>query len=86
MLMLPDNKMPKVEHTVTPGRYRHYKGDEVEVLGTAFHSETMEEFVIYKHVTGKRQGEPYWWVRPAAMFVEEVEVEGKRVPRFEFIA
>jgi len=70
---------------VKPGRYRHFKGDEVEVLGMALHSETMAEFVIYKHVTGQRAGEPYWWARPAAMFKEEVEVVGTRVPRFEFI-
>jgi len=42
------------------GRYQHYKGDVVEVLGKALHSETMEEFVVYKHVTGKRIGEPYY--------------------------
>ena len=85
MAMAPSSLVPQVECPVNPGRYRHFKGDEVEVLGTAFHSETLEEFVIYRHVTGKRQGEPYWWVRPAAMFTEIVEVQGKRVPRFQFI-
>ncbi|MDP3986408.1 MAG: DUF1653 domain-containing protein [Candidatus Veblenbacteria bacterium] len=77
--------MPQVEHSIVPGRYRHFKGDEVEVLGTAFQSETLEEFVVYRHITGQRTGEPYWWVRPAAMFMELVEVNGKQVPRFELI-
>lgn len=67
------------------GKYRHYKGDIVEVVGVALHSETLQEFVTYKHVTGKRVGEPYFWVRPLAMFLETVEVDGKQVPRFEFI-
>ncbi|HLD86095.1 MAG TPA: DUF1653 domain-containing protein [Patescibacteria group bacterium] len=73
-------------HEVRPGRYRHFKGDEVEVLGMALHSETREEFVIYKHVTGQRAGEPYWWVRPIEMFYEEVEINGKRLPRFAFVS
>jgi len=59
------------------GRYRHYKGAEVEVIGLAKHSETLEEMVIYRHLdTGET------WVRPLRMFLEEVEVEGARQPRF----
>ena len=59
------------------GRYRHYKGAEVEVLAVAKHSETLEEVVVYKHLdTGEM------WVRPKAMFIEEVEVDGVRQPRF----
>jgi gamma-glutamylaminecyclotransferase len=60
------------------GRYRHYKGGEYEVLGVARHSETHEPMVVYRplyNATG-------WWVRPHAMFVEDVEVAGRRVPRF----
>ncbi|MFA4937025.1 MAG: DUF1653 domain-containing protein [Patescibacteria group bacterium] len=67
------------------GKYQHFKGDIVEVIGKALHSETMEEFVIYKHVTGKRVGEEYFWVRPLKMFHENVLVDGKEVPRFKFI-
>ncbi len=67
------------------GKYRHYKGDVVEVIGEALHSETLEEFVIYKHITGKRTGESYYWVRPLKMFMESVELKGRKVPRFEYI-
>ncbi len=70
---------------IKPGKYKHFKGDVMEVIGTALHSETLEEFVVYKHVTGKRAGEPHYWIRPLKMFLEEVEVEGKRVSRFEYI-
>jgi hypothetical protein len=63
------------------GRYRHYRGKEYEVIGIARHSETMEEMVVYRAL----YGEHGLWVRPRGMFVEEVEVEGRKVPRFEFI-
>ena len=63
------------------GKYRHYKGNDYEVLGVARHSETMEEVVVYRAL----YGEGGLWVRPLAMFMEEVEVEGKRIPRFEYI-
>ena len=67
------------------GKYQHFKGDIVEVIGTALHSESMEEFVVYKHITGKRMNEGHYWVRPIKMFNENVEVDGKSVPRFKFI-
>ena len=70
---------------VKPGRYQHFKGDIVEVIGKALHSETMEEFIVYRHVTGKRTGEPYWWVRPKVIFFETVEKDGQQLPRFKFI-
>ncbi len=63
---------------ITPGRYRHYKGNEYTVLGVARHSETLEELVVYRHEYGDRG----LWVRPAVMFTETVIVEGKAVPRF----
>jgi cupin 2 domain-containing protein len=62
-----------------PGRYRHYKGPEYTVVGTARHSETLEEFVVYRPEYGERG----LWVRPRAMFTESVSVEGRTVPRFE---
>ena len=65
-----------------PGRYRHYKGGEYRVLGLARHSETREPLVVYQTLYGERG----LWVRPAAMFVETIEVGGKRVPRFAFVA
>lgn len=61
-----------------PGRYRHYKGGEYEVIGVARHSETLEPLVVYRplyNATG-------WWVRPHAMFFGEVEVGGVLQPRF----
>jgi hypothetical protein len=68
---------------VPTGKYRHYKGKEYEVIGTARHSETLEEMVVYKALYQK-EGENLW-VRPAKMFLEEVKVEGRRVKRFEFL-
>ena len=67
------------------GKYKHWKGDMVEVVGTALHSETLEEFVLYKHLSGKHAGEEHYWVRPVAMFLEEVEKNGKKIPRFEYL-
>ena len=67
--------------TITPGRYRHYKGNEYTVLGVARHSETLEELVVYRQEYGDRG----LWVRPAAMFAEPVEIEGRAVPRFQRI-
>ena len=67
--------------TIQPGRYRHFKGGEYRVLGTARHSETLEEMVVYQALYGERG----LWVRPAAMWAEEVERDGKRQPRFAYI-
>ena len=60
------------------GKYRHYKGNDYEVIGVATHSETREPMVVYRPL----YGEMGLWVRPLAMFMEEVTVEGKAVPRF----
>lgn len=67
-------------NSLKPGKYRHYKGKEYEVISVARHSETLEELVVYRALYG--EGE--MWVRPLAMFMEEVEVSGERVPRFTF--
>lgn len=67
-------------HRIQLGRYRHYKGNEYEVLGVAHHSETMEELVVYRAL----YGEGALWVRPLEMFMEEVEIDGRKVPRFEY--
>jgi len=63
------------------GKYRHYKGKEYEVIGIAKHSETLEEMVVYRAMYGENE----LWVRPLEMFLEEVEVDGKKIPRFKFI-
>lgn len=70
--------LPPLPPTPT-GRYRHYKGNEYQVVGVARHSETLEPLVVYRPV----YGEGALWVRPHAMFFEEVEVDGHRRPRFE---
>jgi len=67
--------------TIKLGKYRHYKGKEYQVLGVAIHSETGEKLVMYQKTTDDYS----LWVRPLAMFVEDVEVDGKKVPRFEYV-
>lgn len=66
---------------IKKGRYRHFKGNMYEVIGTAKHSETLEEMVVYRALYG--DGE--LWVRPAAMWDEQIQREGKVFRRFEFI-
>lgn len=63
---------------ITPGRYRHFKGNEYEVVGVARHSETMEDMVVYRAL----YGEGGLWVRPAAMWTETVERDGYIGSRF----
>jgi hypothetical protein len=66
---------------IKPGHYRHYKGNDYTVLGVARHSETLEELVVYRQEYGDRG----LWVRPAAMFAETVEIDGRAVPRFRLL-
>lgn len=63
---------------IAPGRYRHFKGGEYEVVGVVRSSETLEPLVLYRAL----YGEGGLWVRPYAMFVETVMVEGIARPRF----
>ena len=61
------------------GTYRHYKGNEYEVIGEATHTETEERLIIYKALY-----EPFAiWARPYDMFFETVEINGESIPRFE---
>ena len=64
---------------LAPGRYRHYKGGEYEVVAIVRHSETLEPLVLYRALYGQRG----LWVRPAAMFEELVRIDGVLRPRFE---
>ena len=64
-----------------PGRYRHYKGKEYAVIAVARHSETEEAMVVYRTLYGEFE----LWVRPLAMFVENVSVNGELVPRFRYM-
>ena len=67
--------------TIKPGRYRHFKGNEYEVIGTARHSETLEELVVYRALYDNGG----LWVRPAAMWNEIVERDGKTYRRFTYL-
>ncbi|MGM9669420.1 MAG: DUF1653 domain-containing protein [Faecousia sp.] len=64
-----------------PGKYRHFKGREYELIGIAKHSETLEPMVVYRQL----YGEHGLWVRPAAMWTETVDRDGYHGPRFQYI-
>ena len=66
---------------IRPGRYRHFKGNEYELLFTARHSESLEEMVVYRAL----YGDGGIWVRPAAMWNETVTRGGESFPRFAYI-
>ncbi|MGN0485727.1 MAG: DUF1653 domain-containing protein [Acutalibacteraceae bacterium] len=66
---------------IKPGKYHHFKGNEYEVIGVGKHSETLEDYVIYRAL----YGDGGLWVRPAAMWNETVERDGKVCKRFEYI-
>ena len=67
--------------SIKPGRYRHFKGKEYEVLGVARHSETQEELVVYRALYGDFS----LWVRPVSMWNEPVERDSKTFRRFTYI-
>lgn len=74
-----DNLLEKIEFK--RGKYRHFKGNEYEVIELAHHSETQEPMVIYRAL----YGEHGLWVRPLKMFFETIERDGKAQQRFEYI-
>jgi len=67
--------------SLKPGIYRHFKGNEYQVLGVAKHSETQEELVVYKPL----YNDSGLWVRRLSMFTEVIERDGKEHIRFEFV-
>ena len=69
------------KNTAPQGIYRHYKGNLYQVLHTAQHSETEEVLVVYRCLYGDYDV----WVRPLNLFIETVNIDGKKVPRFELI-
>jgi hypothetical protein len=73
--------MDNLEQQLKPGKYRHFKGNEYQVLGVARHSETEEAMVVYRTCYGEFD----LWVRPLALFLSTKEVDGKQVARFEYI-
>ncbi len=64
------------------GKYRHYKGKDYEVIGAAKLEETLEDMVVYRPLY---KSEFSLWVRPLSVFMESVEIDGKTMPRFEYI-
>lgn len=70
-----------MEPLLPVGKYQHYKGPMYEVLGVATHSETEEKVVVYRTLYGNFD----LWIRPLAMFCEEVVVDGVTVPRFRHL-
>ncbi len=73
-----------MEEVKVGGTYRHYKNNLYKVIGVAKHSETLEELVVYEALYDNELSK--LWVRPKSMFLEEVEVDGQRSPRFELIS
>ena len=65
------------------GIYEHYKGDRYRVIGVAKHSETLEDLVVYEPLYENKVSK--LWVRPISMFLEEVEVNGRKIPRFKYV-
>lgn len=74
---MAQHDLPPLPH-LTPGLYRHYKGGLYRLLTVAYHSETLEPMAVYQALYGTGDT----WVRPAAMWSETVEVDGRSVPRF----
>ena len=78
---MSDNNLPPLTPT-PPGLYRHYKGNLYEVVDTVRHSETLEPMTLYRALYGEKG----LWVRPAAMFAEDVVVDGVQQRRFAKVA
>ena len=75
-----------MKNEIKLGKYKHFKGTVVEVIGIALHSETMEEMIVYNHPDPvKGRDANTMWARPKEMFFEEVEVDGKKIPRFKYL-
>jgi len=68
------------------GKYQHYKGNFYKVLGTARHSETLEDLVVYQALYDSEEfGKNALWVRPKKMFMENVTYEGNNMPRYKYV-
>ena len=71
--------------TIKLGKYRHFKGGEYQVVGTARHSESLEVMVIYKPLYELEKDELETWVRPIEMFFDTKEHNGETVARFAYV-
>jgi len=78
---MSDIKLSPKAKALKLGYYEHYKKLKYKVLGVVLHSETLEELVVYKALYGRK----LTWVRPLKMFLEKVDLDGKKVPRFKFV-
>lgn len=78
---VPRGELPAGTPLPAPGRYRHFKGGEYEVIGVARHSETHEPLVVYRPL----YNDSGLWVRPVEMFLETVRYNDETVPRFTYI-
>ena len=77
-----NNREQKLDNRkIEPGKYRHYKGSEYQVIDTAYHSETQELLVLYRPLYGAAA----LWVRPFEMFVETLTIDNELVQRFQFL-
>jgi len=70
-----------MKNSLTPGKYKHFRGGEYEVIDVAIHSETEELMVVYRPLYGDRA----LWVRPLSMFTETLEYQGELVERFTLV-
>ena len=84
--------MNQLKNLIPGAIFRHYKNKDYLIIGLARHTESFEELVVYRALY-KYKGEPgskindyQVWTRPKNMFLEEVEIEGKKVPRFQFVS
>ena len=70
---------------IKTGKYLHYKGKMYRVIGVAYHSESLEELVVYCQLYKSEFPKGTLWVRPKKMFLEKIKVNGKKVPRFKYL-
>lgn len=78
-MSVPDEDLPEVPELAL-GTYEHYKGKQYEVVSVGLHSESLEPLVVYKPLYPTKIAV---WVRPYAMFIESVQIDGENVPRFK---
>ena len=73
-------------NNVKLGKYQHYKGKFYKVIGVARHSEILEELVVYRALYDSKEfGKNALWARPLKIFIDEVIVDGAKIPRFKFV-
>ncbi len=84
MSLMDDQTNIPILPNIALGRYRHYKGNEYEIIGVGAHTESLEPHVVYRSLAEKSYNKI--WIRPYLMFIESVEFEGKTIPRFTKIA